>query len=804
MAAKRQVIESTTGLRPTWAIICAVFGLLLLLALWSYDWRDIGALKSPPNDPPRNWIGPGGAWLSFVLLMGFGLATFVIPLLFLNIAAILWFKPEDRIWPKAVWSMVLVVAVGTLLDVSHGRWSGPCQALNLGDFAGGVMSHGINSGILVKGVGTFGATVVALALLLVSIPFLIGPHALAGGVNGIAAAFMLAVEWVSGKLRARDDGQVRVTQEERNVERRRKRLEETLKREDSRRPKKRPARETVPEPGEPDDVEPAAPEPEEIVRPQRPVARPKRKLPFGSKSKKEDPVPNESARPSSLLDYELPAIALLSEVSERRKPLKSEGATTAQLLEETLIEFGVDAEVVDVQQGPVVTRYEVLPARGVRVEKISGLSNNIALALKATSVRVQAPVPGKGVVGIEIPNLRSQVVFVREILDGEEWAASEAALPLVLGKDVGGQDLVIDLALAPHLLIAGATGSGKTVCMNSILAGLLMSRTPAQMNLMLIDPKIVEFSNYNGLPHLVTPVVTDAKKVAIALRWAIQEMEKRYKLFASVGVRDIGSYNRRTVGKQQDLFEEESGRAEGDAVPPTVPYIVIVVDELADLMLAAQAEIENCIARLAQLSRAVGIHMIIATQRPSVNVITGTIKANFPARIAFQVAQRVDSRTILDTIGAEKLLGRGDLLYHPPGSSKLIRAQGAMTSEEEISRIIEHARGQGQPDFVAEISDRMEGRSSSTSAGGDEPEDELLDQAITIIRETQRASTSSLQRRLRIGYTRAARLMDVLEERGIIGPPRGSDPREILMDLDLGVPEEMDESEEAEEAEEVV
>ena len=309
----------------------------------------------------------------------------------------------------------------------------------------------------------------------------------------------------------------------------------------------------------------------------------------------------------------------------------------------------------------MVTRYELLPAAGVRVERIANLSNNIALALKAESVRVQAPIPGKGVVGIEVPNAKTNMVYLREILESEAWRSGKHALPLALGKDVGGRDLVADLAEMPHLLIAGATGSGKTVCMNSILAGLLMSRTPDEMRLMLIDPKIVEFSRYNDLPHLVVPVITDPKKVGLGLRWAINEMEKRYKLFAKVGVRNIADFNSRPIVKQAELFETTKAEdAEDDSdLPDRLPYIVIVVDELADLMLVAQAEIENSIARLAQLSRAVGIHMILATQRPSVNVITGTIKANFPARIAFQVAQKVDSRTILDTDGRRQAAGPG-------------------------------------------------------------------------------------------------------------------------------------------------
>jgi S-DNA-T family DNA segregation ATPase FtsK/SpoIIIE len=335
---------------------------------------------------------------------------------------------------------------------------------------------------------------------------------------------------------------------------------------------------------------------------------------------------------------------------------------------------------------------------------------------------------------------------------------------------------------------AGAPGAGKTVCMNSILAGLLMSRTPDELRLLLVDPKIVEFSVYNDLPHLVVPVITDPHKVCLGLRWAINEMEKRYKMFAHVGVRNITSFNQREIATQEELF---GGMASPDAkpsIPAKLPYIVIVIDELADLMLAAQADIENSIARLAQLSRAVGIHMIIATQRPSVNVITGTIKANFPGRVAFQTAQKNDSRIILDAPGADKLLGRGDMLFLPPGSSRLVRAQGSMTTDEEIRRIVDFVKRQRPPEFVQEITEKIEKSDAPGAMDTGDEDDGILAQAVEIIRETRRASTSSLQRRLRIGYTRAARVMDILEERGIIGPPRGSDPREILIDLDGEIP----------------
>jgi S-DNA-T family DNA segregation ATPase FtsK/SpoIIIE len=426
----------------------------------------------------------------------------------------------------------------------------------------------------------------------------------------------------------------------------------------------------------------------------------------------------------------------------------------------------------------------------VKVERISGLSNNLAMALKAHSVRVQAPIPGKGLVGVEVPNAISSMICLRQLLEGDIWKSGKAKIPLALGTDVGGKDIIADLASMPHLLVAGATGSGKTVCMNSVLAGLLMSKTPAELRLLLVDPKIVEFSVFNDLPHLVVPVVTNPKKVAIALRWAIAEMEKRYKLFARAGVRNIESYNTREIVKQQDFFgEDKSGENKKTEPPVKLPYVIVVVDELADLMLVDQSEIENCIARLAQLSRAVGIHMILSTQRPSVKVITGTIKANFPARIAFQLPQQVDSRTILDTPGAEKLLGRGDMLFLPPGTSKLIRAQGAMTKDEELRKIVEFIKAQAGPNYEMEIQEKLEKTAGAPAIDDGEEDEELLNQAIAVVKETQRASTSSLQRRLRIGYTRAARLMDIMEERGIVGPPRGSDAREILVDLDAGIPD---------------
>ncbi|MBM4152623.1 MAG: DNA translocase FtsK [Kiritimatiellaceae bacterium] len=373
-------------------------------------------------------------------------------------------------------------------------------------------------------------------------------------------------------------------------------------------------------------------------------------------------------------------------------------------------------------------------------------------------------------------------------------------MPLALGKDVSGRIVIGDLASMPHMLIAGATGAGKTVCMNSLLTGLLISRTPDQLRLILVDPKTFEFQAYENLKHLVVPIITDPKKVTLGLRWAIKEMEKRYAMFKKAKVRDIKGYNARPVEKQADLFsvaDADSGEdnlPQKDALPAKLPYIVIVVDELAELMSQAQQEIEPCIVRLAQLSRAAGIHMILATQRPSVNVITGTIKANIPGRIAFQVAQGNDSRTILDTIGAEKLLGKGDMLYLPPGKSKPVRLQGTWTSDAEMHRATDYIRKQGSPEFITEIKQKIENTRPDLPEMDDS--DDLLEAAMEVIRSTKRASTSSLQRRLKIGYNRAARLMDILEEKGIIGPPTETGPRDILIDLDGEIPENTDDDEE--------
>jgi len=519
-------------------------------------------------------------------------------------------------------------------------------------------------------------------------------------------------------------------------------------------------------------------------------------------------------------DYRFPDIALLSEqVTDTPGNSREEHQQNAENLLRILGDFGVSVRLGEIHVGPVITRYEVEPGTGVRVEKIAGLDKNIALGMRAQSVRILAPIPGKAAVGVEVPNKHATPVGIREIIESEDWARVKAELPIALGKDVSGKPLISDLTKMPHLLIAGATGSGKSVCINAIVASILYSKSPRDVRLLMVDPKVVELKIFNTLPHMLIPVVTEPKKVPAALKWLLGEMEQRYQLFAKCNVRNILGFNNRKKDAPLDPVEaaaraqmealennaqsnaENAHESEGHAneraqkdgvedLPEKLPYIVAIVDELADLMMVAPAEIETSIARLAQLARAAGIHLIIATQRPSVNVITGVIKANLPSRIAFQVASQVDSRTILDTKGADNLIGRGDMLFSPPGSSRLVRAQGAFVSDDEVIAIVDALKVNGPPRYATSVQQQIDraasdGDDDGESDYGDLGEDsELFQQALDVLRSTKRASTSMIQRRLRIGYNRAARIMDLMEDKGIIGPENGSSPRDILVDLD--------------------
>lgn len=473
--------------------------------------------------------------------------------------------------------------------------------------------------------------------------------------------------------------------------------------------------------------------------------------------------------------YEFPPVDLL-EMPEQPKEtdVMSSLKSKAELLRRTLLEFGIEVNVSEITRGPVITQYELTLAPGTKVQRIIALENDIALAMKTPNIRIVAPIPGKSAVGIEVPNDIKSLVSLRELLSSKEFINTKSSLPLILGKDITGRPIISDLASAPHLLIAGATGSGKSVCINALVVSLLYSCTPNQLKFMMVDPKKVELVQYNDLPHMITPVITDTKKVSAGLNWVVHEMEKRYEILAEAGVRNIKSFNQLPKDRRLELTDEKY------VCDGIMPYIIVILDELADLMIVAQDEIEDAITRLAQLSRAVGIHLILATQRPSVNVITGVIKANFPVRISFKVSSKVDSRTVLDANGAEVLLGNGDFLFLPPGSAKLIRGQGTYVSDNEIHSIVTHIKNQCSTDEDNSF-DIFEQDEMFVSRE-EEIDDELYEQAVEVVKLTQQASASILQRKLRVGYARAARLIDIMEANGIVGPHRGSKPREILVE----------------------
>lgn len=496
--------------------------------------------------------------------------------------------------------------------------------------------------------------------------------------------------------------------------------------------------------------------------------------------KTEEPIKEDKSKEVLVLEhtmtvedehYEFPPVQLLSEGKARAiKGGKKAIADNATRLQKTLYSFGVSAKVENVSVGPAITRYELKPAEGVRVSKIANLADDIALNLAAESIRIEAPIPGKQAVGIEVPNKENEVVHLRDIIETESFAEYGSKLAFALGKDVAGNEVVTDIAKMPHVLIAGATGSGKSVCINTLITSIIYKAKPSEVKLVMVDPKVVELSVYNGIPHLLIPVVTDPKKAAGALAWAVQEMVNRYGLFAAKGVRDVKGYN--------EALDKEGGAEK-------LPQIVIIIDELADLMMVAAKDVEDAICRLAQMARAAGMHLVIATQRPSVDVITGIIKANIPSRIAFAVSSQVDSRTILDMVGAEKLLGKGDMLFYPSGASKPTRVQGAFISDKEVEKIVDFLKSNGEVQYSEDILESIEKANSTDKeidqSDPDDDTDPFLMDAIETVVETGQASTSFIQRRFKVGYARAGRIIDQMEERGIISGYEGSKPRQVLM-----------------------
>jgi len=741
------------------SIVLIALSLLIGLSLVSYVPEDLSFMTSSPNYIPHNYIKHFGAYLAFGLSFLLGWGAYLIPLLLIFWSVNLMFTRKFiKAYINFISFPVLFISFSTLCSIlSHS------SEISVGFAKGGVFGV-IFSNILLKYFGYTGGIIVGLTLIILSlilstemllIPFLITTiKYIIKILKLLPKAIFVLIKSIFNfipKLRFKKNKKKTLRTEE---------FSEFSK-----------DKTYIPE-------SKSSPVPEI-------------KKPFGVKDKsvevvsyldkkKQDKISAQSIKGqekifASSKGYKMPPLDLLDIPTHRpNKEMAQDLKRNISVLEEALADFGIEAKVVHVEHGPVVTLYELEPAPGVKVQKISNLSDDIALVMKAYSVRVVAPIPGKGTVGVEIPNSETSLVYLREILESKKFQSSESKLTLGLGKDISGNIIISDLKDMPHLLIAGATGSGKTVCVNTIIMSILFNAKPDEVKFIMIDPKMVELVAFNNIPHLLSPIVTSHKKVSGVLSWIVEEMERRYHLLAKLGVRDIVRYNNKVKEDQTVGLE---GREDKTSNVGKLPYIVLVIDELADLMNVASREIEEAITRLAQLSRAVGIHMILATQRPSVDVITGTIKANFPARISFKVASKVDSRTVLDMNGADKLLGRGDMLFLKPRGSKLVRAQGSLVSDEEVERVVSFIRQQQDANYETEILEQWDRKTSSIQL----VKDELYDTAVNVVLESGHASASMLQRRLRLGYTRAARLIDMMEEEGIVGPYRGSKAREILV-----------------------
>ena len=761
-------------------ILITTIGFLLLLGLLSYDPLDVKIYTN--NTSSTNWIGLFGAYSSCGMLLWFGVAGYTIPFCVMLIGISSSFWSSSKIYPRLLWFLLAIFCLAGLADMNSQFWYSFVDKFETGS-PGGLIGDMLANRTLGYLIGRTGAAIIFFVLFVISLARMLDLQ-----INQLVKLFL---SWFQ---KLKKDSNIEFIE---NLEPKKSIFTQISKPKTKESIIKENVKEIIKEPK-------LVKKKIKKIQKEEPLNDKKKNKILSSDEKLQATIITPSNKDNSF-KYKMPNNDLLDPIVKQEKGMSSsEVSDTAKILQEALIEFGVEAKVTGVQQGPVVTCYEILPSAGVRVEKIKALADNLALKMHAKSIRIQAPIPGKGVCGVEVPNTSRLGVFFRDLVESDEFSSSKNDLPLILGKDVSGKPMILDLSKMPHMLIAGATGAGKSVCMNTILTGLLMKYSPEDLRLILVDPKTVEFHTYNDLPHLVVPVITNAKKVSLGLRWVIDEMERRFKYFNQVGVRDLNSFNKRPLVKQKDFFDDDQdmifeNNNEGD-IPNRLPYIVVVIDELADLMAVAQAEIESSIARLAAKSRAAGIHMILATQRPDVKVITGTIKANFPARVAFKVSQKVDSRTILDRMGADALLGKGDMLVLPPGSDKLIRLQGAFTSDNEINKITDFWKHQGKPEFIKEIKDKIDKPSVDLPEIEDGGDDEMIEQALEVIRQTKRASTSSLQRRLRIGYTRAARIMDLLEERGVIGPQDGAGPREILIDLDGDIPQNTGEKNETDSA----
>ncbi|MFH1777603.1 MAG: DNA translocase FtsK [Candidatus Omnitrophota bacterium] len=718
------------------AVVLLAISIFTFISLISYTPDDIRFNISSPNLQIKNFGGRIGAYFCWGLIFTIGWAGYFFPLVILFWAVGEYFGLRPRkFWIKILGIIILFFALSAFL--SSIGWQLETVRFNSGGTVGFYFSE-----LLIKYFGRAGSLIILFLIVVLSFyvctDFLI--------MSFVFHSIANSAKTVKNLLKNKTEPQ------EPPVDKQKPRSLSKIATKFAQKQKIKP--QTRPEAAA-----------EQVAEPVKIKIRKQVKLkPF---KLAKIPAKETTEFAKQIGDYKLPTLDLLnSPPPEMESMALSENyENNSKILEETLRDFGIEARVVEVEQGPTVTRYELQPAPGVKVNKIVSLNDDIALTMKAHSVRIIAPIPGKSRVGIEVPNSAISMVYLQELLSSAEFQSSQSKLTLALGKDTSGASLITDLDDMPHILIAGTTGSGKTVCVNSLIMSMLFNATPEEIKFLMIDPKMVELSVYNGLPHLVCPVVTDARKAAGALNWVVNEMDERYKILAKLGVRNISYYNKKIKELKDTPFEH-------------LPYIVVVIDELADLMLIAAKDVEEAIMRLAQLARAVGIHVILATQRPSVDVVTGVIKANFPARISFKVASKVDSRTVLDMNGADKLLGKGDMLFLRPGQAKPIRAQCSLVLDTEIERVMNFIKSQRETKYTEDVLKHQE----KIFSYKDQKRDELFDQAVKLVIDTGQASVSMLQRRLRLGYTRAARLIDMMEEEQIIGGYRGSKPREILVD----------------------
>lgn len=754
----------------------------------------------------ENFIGPVGAIVAGLCYFLFGAASYLLSVVLIGLGGAKFLTGgavvKNRIW----WMAAFILSGACLAGIQPWflqGWKHHFNLLGPGGWVGFAIGQNVLAGLL----GIIGATILLLIFYVASLFLMTGVHPLKFGKALITE--------LPGKLR-----------EFREARLEKKRLEQEAMVEEALantpQPTKRRAPRSKKDPESPteealeteEEVAPAPPLPEPKIidtgaAPPPVAEEPKKPLPPAPTRKKKEPAGLGAPPDIHIENYQMPPLDLLDspDMGGRQSADPNELLAVQSSILDTLKQFGLEASAGDITRGPTVTRFEVYPARGVRVDRIVSLEKDIARATRAEKINILAPIPGKDTVGIEIANSKKIKVVFRELLESREWTESKAKIPLALGKDVYGRTIIADLAQMPHLLIAGTTGSGKSVCVNAIIASMLYKFSPEELRFIMIDPKVVEMQHYGKLPHLAANVVTEPKKVLLALRYVIDEMERRYRIFAKCGLRNIHSFNARTVADKKEESpppepESENGengeegiedevlgtpppakKEEELKIPDRLPFIVVIIDELADLMQTAPADVESAIARITQMARAAGIHMIVATQTPRADVVTGVIKANVPSRIAFQVASKLDSRVILDANGAEKLLGQGDMLYLPPGTSTLLRAQGVLVTDDEIHRVVDYVGAQAQPTFDPGFHEAM-----TSPGGGDEDvtdeDEELVTKCLEIIRQERKASTSMLQRRLRLGYTRAARVVDILEQRGIVGPKDGAKDREILVDLD--------------------